>query len=119
MNEQRLAFSVHDGDLKSGSSPCTDDVYTYAKATLDSLSAPAMFTPGDNDWTDCDRGPHSSAERLAFERRVLFSTPYSFGRTRIRQEVQAPRTSRTAAGGWAAWSTRRSTSSGPATTRAT
>lgn len=90
MNEQRLAFSVHDGDLKSGSSPCTDDVYTYAKATLDSLSAPAMFTPGDNDWTDCDRGPYSSAERLAFERRVLFSTPYSFGRTRIRQEVQAP-----------------------------
>ncbi|MEA2438020.1 MAG: hypothetical protein QOF65_2576, partial [Thermoleophilaceae bacterium] len=41
MNSQRLAFTVHDGDLKSGSSPCTDSVYTDAKATLNSLEAPA------------------------------------------------------------------------------
>jgi hypothetical protein len=89
MNTQRLAFTVHDGDLKSGSSRCTDDVYTYAKATLNSLRAPAMFTPGDNDWTDCDRDPRdNSAERLAFERTVLFATPFSLGQHRLRQEVQ-------------------------------
>ncbi len=50
-----------------------------------------MFTPGDNDWTDCDRNPGvSSAERLAFERRILFSTPFSLGRHAMRQEVQDP-----------------------------
>jgi hypothetical protein len=57
MNRQRLAFTVHDGDIKSGSSACTDDVYLSFAASMNTLRAPAMFTPGDNDWTDCDRGP--------------------------------------------------------------
>lgn len=90
MNRQRLTFTVHDGDLKSGSSLCTDSVYYDSKATLNSLDAPAMFTPGDNDWTDCDRGPYNSRERLDFERKVLFSTPYSLGQHRIRLQVQHP-----------------------------
>jgi hypothetical protein len=88
MNGQPLAFTVHDGDIKSGSSPCTDDRYLDFKAALNTLRAPAMFTPGDNDWTDCDRGPFSSAERLDFERKVFFSTPFSLGQHRLRQEVQ-------------------------------
>jgi hypothetical protein len=48
-----------------------------------------MFTPGDNDWTDCDRNPGtSSSERLAFERTVLFATPFSLGRHPLRQDEQ-------------------------------
>jgi hypothetical protein len=50
-----------------------------------------MFTPGDNDWTDCDRpsnGGFSSLERLDHEREVFFSTPFSLGQHRMRQEVQ-------------------------------
>ncbi len=91
MNSQPLAFTVHDGDLKAGSGPCPDSLYTDALASFNTLRAPAMFTPGDNDWTDCDRNPGvSSAERLAFERKVLFSTPFSFGQHPLREEVQAP-----------------------------
>jgi hypothetical protein len=90
MNRQPLAFTVHDGDLKAGSGPCPDSLYTDAKARFNMLRAPAMFTPGDNDWTDCDRNPGvSSAERLAFERTVLFATPFSLGQHPLRQEVQA------------------------------
>src|ERR671931_21949 len=88
MNESDLAFSVHDGDLKSGGDPCTDDRYIDFEASLNTLDAPAVVTPGDNDWTDCDRGPFDSNERLAFERKVLFSTPFSLGRHPLRQEVQ-------------------------------
>jgi hypothetical protein len=91
MNRQALAFSVHDGDLKDGSSRCSDDKYVDFKASLNTLKAPAIFTPGDNDWTDCDRasaGGYDSGERLAFERSVLFGTPFSFGRHRMRLEVQ-------------------------------
>ena len=91
MNSQRLAFTVHDGDLKAGSGPCPDSLYTDAKARLNMLQAPAMFTPGDNDWTDCDRNAGTnSSERLAFERTVLFATPFSLGQHPLRQEVQAP-----------------------------
>jgi hypothetical protein len=92
MNAQRLAFTVHDGDLKQGSnSPCDDALYARALAWFRSLEAPAMFTPGDNDWTDCDRpsnGSFNSLERLDFERLVFFSTPFSLGQRQLRQEVQ-------------------------------
>jgi hypothetical protein len=99
MNSQDLAFSVHDGDLKAGngasakppSVPCDDALYLGGLAYLNQLKAPAMFTPGDNDWTDCDRpsnGSFNSLERLDFERQVFFSTPYSAGRHPLAQEVQ-------------------------------
>ena len=99
MNRQDLAFTVHDGDLKAGNSTpgsvtpttCSDDLYTQALGYFRSLKAPVIFTPGDNDWTDCDRpsnGPFSSLERLDHEREVFFSTPFSLGQRRIRQRVQ-------------------------------
>jgi len=93
MNAQRLAFTVHDGDLKAGSnSPCDDALYDRSLRYLNSLEAPAMFTPGDNDWTDCDRannGGFNSLERLDHERALLFSTPNSLGQRQLPQEVQA------------------------------
>jgi hypothetical protein len=91
MNAQQLKFTVHDGDLKAGSSRCDEVVYTQSLAYFNALKAPAMFTPGDNDWADCDRvsnGAYSSRERLDYERALFFSTPYSMGQQRMRQEVQ-------------------------------
>src|SRR5918995_1690668 len=67
MNRQRLAFSVHNGDIKAGSSPLDEAVYQQFEAYLNALRAPALYTPGDNEWTDCDRpaaGGYDSEERL-------------------------------------------------------
>ena len=92
MNGNRLRFTVHDGDLKAGSgSPCDDNLYFQALGYLNALSAPAMFTPGDNDWADCDRpanGGFNSLERLDRERALFFATPFSHGQRTLRQEVQ-------------------------------
>jgi hypothetical protein len=89
MNDQRLAFTVHDGDLKQGSGSCNAALYDRSLNYFNSLEAPAMFTPGDNDWTDCDREPGvNSLERLDYERRLFFSTPYSLGQRQLPQEVQ-------------------------------
>lgn len=99
MNRQRLAFSVHDGDLKAGSgtpgsttaTTCSDEMYEQALSYFNALRSPAMFTPGDNDWTDCDRpanGAYSSRERLEHERQVFFGTSFSLGQRRMRQQVQ-------------------------------
>ena len=99
MNSQDLAFTAHDGDLKAGNgisgsatpTTCADALYLQGLAYLNSLRAPAMFTPGDNDWTDCDRaknGGFNSLERLDHERAVFFSDSFSLGQHRIRQEVQ-------------------------------
>jgi hypothetical protein len=100
MNTSKLEFTVHDGDLKAGSgtpgsttpTTCSDAVYVQGLAYLNSLDGPAMFTPGDNDWTDCDRpanGGFSSRERLDHERQLFFSSAYSLGRDPLKQEVQA------------------------------
>lgn len=98
MNAQDLAFTAHNGDLKQGSgttaipSPCDNQLYADSLARFNSLKAPAVFTPGDNDWADCDRpsnGGFPSLERLDYERKVFFSTPFSLGRHKMRQEVQA------------------------------
>jgi hypothetical protein len=90
MNAQRLTFTVHDGDLKAGSSsPCNNEVYTQSLAFFNALRAGDVI-PGDNDWTDCDRpanGGFNSRDRLDRERAVFFSTPYSLGQRRMRQDV--------------------------------
>jgi hypothetical protein len=99
MNRHDLAFTVHDGDLKAGNgtpgsatpTTCSDALYVQALGFFNALRAPAMFTPGDNDWTDCDRpsnGGFSSRERLDHERQLFFSTPFSMGQRQLRQEVQ-------------------------------
>jgi hypothetical protein len=99
MNSQQLAFTVHDGDLKAGSgipgsktvTTCANALYAQALGYFNSLKAPAIFTPCDNDWTDCDRpanGGFSSLERLDYERKFFFSTPFSLGQHRLRQDVQ-------------------------------
>jgi hypothetical protein len=91
MNRQRLAFSVHNGDIKAGASRCDDPVYEQFEDFLNSLRAPAMYTPGDNEWTDCDResaGGYDSEERLEHIRAELFDRSWSFGQKHVRLAVQ-------------------------------
>ena len=93
MNNADLEFTVYDGDLKQGNGPpvCSDALYAQALGWFNSLKKPAIVTPGDNDWTDCDRpnnGPFNSLERLDHERQVFFSTDKSLGTKQLKQEVQ-------------------------------
>jgi hypothetical protein len=99
MNNSDISFSIHDGDLKAGSgtpgsqtpTTCSDALYQQSIAYLSSLQQPAFFTPGDNDWTDCDRpsnGSFNELERLQRERQLLFSTNQSFGQKTMTTEIQ-------------------------------
>jgi hypothetical protein len=100
MNNSDISFSINDGDLKAGSgtpgsvtpTTCGDALYIQSLEYLNSLRQPAFFTPGDNDWTDCDRpsnGSFNELERLQHERQVLFSTNRSLGQETMEAEVQA------------------------------
>ena len=78
MNASDIAFSIYDGDIKDGSSQCTDDIYDAAIAMFDSLNKPVFYVPGDNEWTDCHRtnnGGYDNLERLDHLRKVMFATP--------------------------------------------
>jgi hypothetical protein len=86
INAAKIDFSIYDGDIKDGSSKCTDDVYTDALAMFDKLQKPVFYIPGDNEWTDCHRlnnGGYDNLERLAHLRRVMFPTLTSLGQTTL------------------------------------
>ncbi|MFC7596451.1 hypothetical protein ACFQU3_14130 [Terrabacter sp. GCM10028922] len=80
--EPGLALAVHVGDIKNGSSPCTDEYSAMIRTQFDRFVAPLLYTPGDNEWTDCHRvaaGGYDPLERLAAVRETFFAQP---GRTR-------------------------------------
>ena len=91
MNDEHLAFSVHDGDIKSGSSPCTDSIYTDTLALFEDFEDPLIYTPGDNEWTDCHRSSGDPLERLAFLRKLFYPDDRSLGEREIRLERQSAR----------------------------
>ncbi|MFN5426368.1 MAG: hypothetical protein ACK5A2_13400, partial [Bacteroidota bacterium] len=55
INAAAPAFTVHVGDFKNGVSFCDDDVYRRMRGLFDRFEAPLIYTPGDNEWTDCHR----------------------------------------------------------------
>ncbi len=53
----KLPFGIFYGDTKAGGERCTRERLTEKRdLILGMIDAPVFFTPGDNDWTDCDRG---------------------------------------------------------------
>jgi len=70
---------LHLGDIKSGSTACTDAYITGIRNTLNTYAGALVYTPGDNEWTDCHRSstgdPKKPTERLAFLRAEFFADP--------------------------------------------
>ncbi|HET7400072.1 MAG TPA: hypothetical protein VFJ94_16275 [Intrasporangium sp.] len=89
--DPELAF--HLGDIKNGSTRCDDGYYRMIKAQLDRFTSPLVYTPGDNEWTDCHRannGSYNPLERLAFDRSVFFPQPgVTLGEKPARVESEA------------------------------
>jgi len=46
-------FMLHVGDIKTGSSPCDEQVYAKVAGYLKTLNVPVFIVPGDNEWNDC------------------------------------------------------------------
>jgi len=91
LDAEPLAFVVHIGDIKGGAEACTDALFARRRAQFDQSRHPFLYTPGDNEWTDCRYGKPPLAdpiERLSRLRQVFFATPASLGIARIATRVQ-------------------------------
>jgi len=91
INASEIAFSIYDGDIKDGSSKCTDAVYADALKMFGEMKKPVVYVPGDNEWTDCHRlnnGGMDPLERLAHVRKVMYSTVESLGQRTMPLEHQ-------------------------------
>lgn len=93
INNVKPAFTIHVGDIKSGSTHCSDDIIKKAFDQIQTLDGPVVFTPGDNEWTDCHRqnnGSYDPLERLAHLRKLFFADPAkSIGKAPMAVESQA------------------------------
>ena len=86
INAANVAFTLHIGDFKSGDTVCSNELFGDRLQAFNNFEAPLIFTPGDNEWTDCHRennGSFDPLERLSLLRRMFFSTDQSLGRRRI------------------------------------
>ena len=100
INREPLAFALHVGDFKSGWSPCTDALFTQRRDWFALFHQPLIYTPGDNEWTDCHRAlgaARDPLERLQKLRSLFFADNYSLGQRKItlaRQNAAYPENAR-------------------------
>ncbi len=76
--DSTLKFVTHVGDIKNGSSVCSDEYFENIRTQFDTFEHPLVFTPGDNEWVDCHRtnnGAYNPLERLDKLRDVFFDEP--------------------------------------------
>ncbi len=97
-----VAFVVHNGDFwfdgiawtekLGGLPPCADETFADRLRLAENSVHPFIYTPGDNDWTDCHRAkPHSyePLERLAKLREMYFRDGHSLGKRKLSLERQS------------------------------
>ncbi len=97
-----LDLVVHDGDTTYAPVPrfrCSEEVLQYHVDRLNALDTPVLYTPGDNEWTDCPSYVESyGAENLGYTdplvaldtvRETFFPDDRSLGGERIPLEVQS------------------------------
>lgn len=92
INSRDVRFTIHVGDIKSGSTLCSDETFEAVKRQFMAFEQPLIYTPGDNEWTDCHRknnGPYDPLERLQKLRQMFFASDFSLGRHPLRLESQS------------------------------
>jgi hypothetical protein len=92
-DDRDVRLALHLGDIKTGSSLCTDEYFAQIKSLFDTFDDPLVYTPGDNEWTDCHRplqGGYDPVERLVKLRSVFYPEPgWTLGERRKRVDAQA------------------------------
>jgi hypothetical protein len=90
-----VQFVDHLGDIKSGSSTCDDVYFASIRQQFDRFQDPLVYTPGDNEWTDCHRannGSYNPLERLQAVRDTFFDRPgHTLGQHSVGVSSQAER----------------------------
>ena len=85
--DSTLSFVVHVGDLSSPRYGCTDEMQARRLAQFNASAHPFIYTPGDNEWTDCHEGQNVKGfdplERQAKLRTMFFQGERSLGKRTI------------------------------------
>ncbi|HUR22595.1 MAG TPA: metallophosphoesterase [Acidimicrobiales bacterium] len=100
VNAEAPALVLHVGDISNVA--CTDAALNTSLAALGRFAMPLVYTPGDNEWTDCEGAGADPLQRLRRVRALFFPSDQSLGRrtlTVTRQSAEYPENSRFSFGG--------------------
>ncbi|WP_051962036.1 metallophosphoesterase [Methylobacter sp. BBA5.1] len=90
---KQLKWVLHAGDIKNGSTLCSDEIFEDRLQRFQSFKIPFILTPGDNEWTDCHRpnnGSYQPLERLNRLRELFYPVPgETLGQKTMTVETQA------------------------------
>ena len=91
MDAAKPAFAVNIGDIKGSDTPCSDAAFIDILNLFQNAAHPLIYTPGDNEWTDCARGGgnYEPQERLARLRQLFHGDDYSLGKKKMRLDRQS------------------------------
>ncbi len=92
INKMHPPFSIHVGDVKSGSTLCSDQELHAQIGHFKMFETAVVYTPGDNEWTDCHRannGAYDPQERLQALRERFFTPGQSLGKTPLQLQNQS------------------------------
>jgi hypothetical protein len=81
--DEALRFTVHVGDLASAKRAATDELLARRLAQFKASAHPFIYTPGDNEWTDCHPPTVPGGDpltRLAKVRSMFFEGESALGR---------------------------------------
>jgi hypothetical protein len=53
--DPQVSLVMHLGDIKNGSSQCSTPYFEQIRTDFNQFEDPLVYTPGDNEWTDCHR----------------------------------------------------------------
>jgi hypothetical protein len=81
---------VHDGDIKAGSTFCSDELFERLARQFDTFRHPFIYIFGDNEWSDCARTNGVTPDNRLEKLRDLF-TPgdTSLGQRKLTLERQS------------------------------
>jgi hypothetical protein len=72
INRARLAFVVHNGDIKAGATQCTREVFENCYQQFQTFQHPLIFLFGDNEWSDCPRTNEMNPDKALAALREMF-----------------------------------------------
>lgn len=76
LDEHDLAWVLHVGDIFWR--PCSEANYRKSLEHMNGIGHPVVYTPGDNEWTDCwepGSGEYAPLTRLEKIREIFFASP--------------------------------------------
>lgn len=87
--KEDFAFLMHVGDFKAQAVACSDEEFLKIRDLFRDYPKPVVYTPGDNEWTDCRGDNVDPIERLQKIRSMFYKDPATLRLKKLNVQQQS------------------------------